>query len=71
MLTDASIYGSNPTHRSCELYLTRLATIGQADFPRINQSHSSIYDDVDIADAPIGAPYKVRVCGATPSVSWV
>ena len=52
----------------CELFLTRLAPTGLADFLRINQSHSSIYGDVGIA---IGAPYKVRVRRATLSATSV
>ena len=65
MLTDASTT-SPATIRlilSCDLYLTRLAPSRVANFPRINQSHSSIYSDhVGIADdAPLGGPYKARV----------
>jgi hypothetical protein len=49
-------------HRRLQLYTTRLAPSRPANFPRINKSHSSIYGDhVGIADAPLGAPYKVRV----------
>jgi hypothetical protein len=64
VLTDASNYSPVPIRLilSCDLYLTRLAPSRLANFPRMNESHSSIYGDhVVIADAPLGAPYKDRV----------
>jgi hypothetical protein len=75
VLTDASTASPVPIRLilSCDLYTTRLAPNNLANFPRINQSHSSIYGDrVGIADAPSrGSIQSPSVRRATPSVSWV